>query len=81
MRWEFFSQAVNLLHRETVARQSNPSTALWSQSLPLSATTDPSVANFDKGFQPRMGFAYNPEFDKKLVVRGGICDEREPRLL
>jgi outer membrane receptor protein involved in Fe transport len=78
MRWEFFSQAVNLLNRETVARQSNPATAFWSQSLPLSATTDPSVANFDKGFQPRIGFAYNPEFDKKLVVRGGYAINENP---
>jgi outer membrane receptor protein involved in Fe transport len=78
MRWEFFSQAVNLLNRETVARQSDPATAFWEQSLPLSATTDPAVSNFYKGFQPRIGFAYNPEFDRKLVVRGGYSINENP---
>jgi len=78
LRWEFFSQAVNLLNRETVARQSNPATAFWDPTLPLSATTDPSVNNFNKGFQPRIGFAYNPDFDKKLVVRGGYAINENP---
>ena len=78
LRWEFFSQAVNLLNSETVARQSNPATAFWDPTLPLSATTDPSVSNFDKGFQPRIGFAYNPDFDKKLVVRGGYAINENP---
>jgi outer membrane receptor protein involved in Fe transport len=78
LRWEFFSQAVNLLHRQTVNQQSNPATAFWNQSLPLSATTDPSVADFYKGFQPRIGFAYNPWFDTKLVVRGGYAINENP---
>jgi outer membrane receptor protein involved in Fe transport len=78
MRWEFFSQAVNLLNSQTVAQQSNPATAFWNQSLPLSATTDPAVSNFYKGFQPRIGFAYNPEIDKKLVVRGGYSINENP---
>jgi outer membrane receptor protein involved in Fe transport len=78
LRWEFFSQAVNLLNRETVATQSNPATAFWDTSLPLSATTDPPVANFYRGFQPRIGFAYNPDFDKKLVVRGGYAINENP---
>jgi outer membrane receptor protein involved in Fe transport len=78
LRWEFFSQATNLLHQETVNRQSNPETAFWNQSLPLSATTDPAVANFYKGFQPRIGFAYNPDFDKKLVIRAGYSINENP---
>ena len=78
LRWEFFSQAVNLLNRETVARQSNPTTAFWNTSLPLSDTTDPPVANFYKGLQPRIGFAYNPQFDKKLVIRGGFAVNENP---
>ena len=78
LRWEFFSQAVNLLHSETVARQSNPETAFWDQSLPLSATTDAAVSNFYEGFQPRIGFAYNPQFDKNLVVRGGYAINENP---
>jgi outer membrane receptor protein involved in Fe transport len=78
IRWEFFSQAVNLLHRQTVEQQSNPATAFWDQTLPLSATTSPSVADHYTGFQPRIGFAYNPGFDKKLVVRGGYAINQNP---
>lgn len=78
LRWEFFSQAVNLLHSQTVAQQSNPATAFWDRALPLSATTDSSVANFYKGFQPRIGFAYVTPFDNKLVVRGGYAINENP---
>ena len=78
VRWEFFSQASNLLHNETVARESNASTAFWDQSLPLSQRTVGAVPNNWKQFQPRMGFAYNPDFDKKLVVRGGFSINFDP---
>jgi outer membrane receptor protein involved in Fe transport len=78
LRWEFYSQATNLLHKETIERQSNPATAFWDTSLPLSATTDPSVNNFYNGYQPRIGFAYNPSFDKKLVIRAGYAINESP---
>lgn len=78
VRWEFFSQAVNLLHNETVKRESNPSTAFWDPSLPLSLRTVASAPSNWKQFQPRLGFAYNPDFDKKLVVRGGFSINFDP---
>jgi hypothetical protein len=78
MRWEFFGQAVNLLHNETVARESNPATAFWDQSLPLSVRTVAETPDHWKQFQPRLGFAYNPEADKKLVVRGGFSVNFDP---
>ena len=78
IRWEFFSQAGNLLHNETVTRESNAATAFWDQSLPLSQRTVAAVPNNWKQFQPRMGFAYNPEFDKKLVLRGGFSINFDP---
>jgi outer membrane receptor protein involved in Fe transport len=78
MRWEYFGQAVNRLHSETVARESNPSTAIWSTELPLSARTTPEIQNFYKGFQPRLGFAWNPTFDKKLVVKAGYAIDENP---
>ncbi len=78
MRWEYFGQALNLLHNETVTRESNPSTAFWEQSLPLSARTFPSAANYYKNFEPRLGFAWNPSQYQRVVVRGGYAINANP---
>jgi hypothetical protein len=77
LRWEFFQQAINLLHNESVATQtgSNP---LWSTALPLSQTTFPAIPDYYKNFEPRLGFAYNPDFMKKLVIRGGYAINVDP---
>ena len=61
LRWEFFSQAVNLLHNETVTRESNPDTAFWDTSLPLSERTFPHTPSNWKNYQPRVGFAFSPQ--------------------
>jgi Carboxypeptidase regulatory-like domain/TonB-dependent Receptor Plug Domain len=78
VRWEFFGQALNILHNETVARETNASTAFWDMSLPLYVRTAASAPNHWKQFQPRLGFAFNPEFDKKLVIRGGFAINFDP---
>lgn len=78
VRWEFFGQAVNKLHEETVARESNPTTALWPTSLPLADRTTPSAAQHYKNIEPRIGLAWNPDFDKKLVVRAGYAINANP---
>lgn len=79
LRWEFFGQAVNLLHDETMARESNPATAFWDTTLPLPERTFPAVKNDFKNFQPRVGFAYNPkELDPRLVIRGGFAINFDP---
>jgi hypothetical protein len=78
LRWEYFGQAVNKLHSETVARESNPATAFFSPSLPLSERTVPAVAEVYKNFEPRIGFAWNPTFDKGLVVSGGYAINANP---
>jgi hypothetical protein len=57
MRWEYFGQAVNKLHDETVARESNPATAFFSTALPLSERTAPSVNEVYTNLEPRVGFA------------------------
>ncbi len=77
MRWEYFTSSVNLLHNISVANQtgSNP---LFNTALPLSATTFPSVAEDYKHFEPRIGFAYNPNQMKALVVRGGYSVNISP---
>jgi Carboxypeptidase regulatory-like domain/TonB dependent receptor/TonB-dependent Receptor Plug Domain len=78
LRWEFFGQAINELHAMTVARESNSATAIWSTALPLAARTVPTVNSAYKNFEPRVGFAYNPDFDRKLVVRGGYSIGFDP---
>ena len=77
LRWEFFGQPINTFHNQSVATQTGPG-HLWSTALPLSVTTVPAVANYYKNFEPRIGFAYNPAFNKKLVVRGAYAINVDP---
>ena len=78
LRWEYFGQAVNKLHDETVSRESNSATAFWDQTLPLADRTVGSVNENYKNFEPRLGFAWNPSFDKELVVNGGYAINANP---
>ena len=77
LRYEFFGQAANLLHNETVARQTG-SDPFWSTSLPLSATTTPKVNSYFKNFEPRIGLAYSPTFLPKMVVHAGYSINVDP---
>ncbi len=78
-RYEFFGQAVNLLHNETVTREENAATAFWDQSLPLSVRTFPYTQPDYHNIQPRVGFAYNPDFGaRKVVIRGGFAINFDP---
>ncbi len=76
-RYEFFGQAVNKLHTETVAQQTGPN-PFWSTALPLSTTTYPYTNPNYKNLEPRLGFAYNPTSLKKLVVRGAYGIQYDP---
>jgi outer membrane receptor protein involved in Fe transport len=79
VRYEFFGQAVNLLHNETVSRETNAATAFWDQSLPLSVRTFPYTNPDYHNVQPRIGFAWNPSMlQSKLVVRGGFAINFDP---
>jgi hypothetical protein len=78
IRWEFFGQAVNKLHNETVARESNPATALWPTTLPLADRTTGLANQNYLNFEPRIGLAWNPDFDRKLVVRAGYAINANP---
>lgn len=78
VRWEFFGQAVNKLHDETVARESNPNTAIWPTTLPLADRTAGAANQYYKNFEPRIGLAWNPQFDSKLVVRAGYAINANP---
>ncbi len=78
LRWEFFGQAINTLHNETLSRESDPKTAFWDPSLPQYIRVIPAVPDSWRQFQPRLGFAYNPDFDKKMVIRGGFSFNFDP---
>lgn len=77
VRYEFFGQSVNELHSLSVAQQtgSNP---FWSTTLPLAATTYPSIKSDYRNFEPRIGIAYTPDFAKKMVIHAGFAINVDP---
>jgi hypothetical protein len=77
LRYEFFSQSVNLLHDESFAQQTG-SHPFWSTSLPLSATTFPKIDSSYRNVEPRVGLAYTPDFARKMVVHAGFAINVDP---
>jgi hypothetical protein len=77
LRWSYFSQSINLLHTQSVARQTGPN-PIWLTSLPLSLTTFPLIPENYKNFEPRVGFAYSPSFRPGFVIRGGFAIVYDP---
>ncbi len=83
MRWDWYQQAINLLHDQSVREQtgSNP---LWSTSLPLNQTTVPSIPEALRNFAPVLGFAWTPHSmsrllgEDKTVIRGGFRIAYDP---
>jgi len=77
LRWEFFQQAVNLLHDRTVAQQTGPN-PFWDPTLPLDRTTIPHVPQDMNNFSPVVGFAWTPRTmrgvfgEDRTVIRGGF---------
>ncbi len=76
-RYEFFDEAVNILHNETVARESGPG-AFWNTALPLAERTYGYTNQNWKNLQPRLGFAFNPQSMRHLVVRGAYGIQYDP---
>ena len=84
LRWEWFSQAINLLHDSTVARESNPATAAFDPGYPLALRTVPHIPQDLNNFGPVIGFAYTPRMwtglfgQDKTVIRGGFRVAYDP---
>jgi len=81
LRWEFYSQAINLLHELSVANQAgaNP---FWDTTLPANVTTVPSIPNHYRYFEPNVGFAWTPHIfgmtGDKTVIRAGYRITYDP---
>lgn len=81
LRWEYSSQAINLLHDLSIANQAG-SSPFWSATAPSNVTTVPEIPNDYKYFGPTIGFAWKPRFfgmtGEKTVIRGGYRITYDP---
>jgi hypothetical protein len=80
LRWEYSSQAINLLHNLSVANQQGAD-PFWDTTLPASITTIPKISTPLNYFSPNVGFAWKPRFlggGEKTVIRGGYRISWDP---
>ncbi|MFL6436952.1 MAG: TonB-dependent receptor domain-containing protein [Terriglobales bacterium] len=77
-RYEINGQANNILHDLTLKRESDPATAFWSSSVPLSSRIVPKLPLDKNNFGPVVGFSWSPRMLSSLlghdqtVIRGGF---------
>jgi outer membrane receptor protein involved in Fe transport len=90
IRYEYTGQPINTLNSISVARENDPTTALWKQSLPIEARTEPKLPADKNNWAPRFGFAWRPKFggsgigkmlfgeQDKTVISGGYSIAYDP---
>src|SRR5579859_5690301 len=75
--WTYYGNPAQLFTDTTTKRESNPATALWLQTLPLSVRTNPAIPTVKNSYGPMVGFAYQPQWGGaitghgKTTIRGG----------
>lgn len=91
VRYEYTGQPINTLNDLTLARESDPATALFRQNLPVGVRTVPRIPADKNNFAPRIGFAYTPRLggdgmmknllfgdNDATVIRGGYSIAYDP---
>ena len=74
---DLLRQSGTTVYRCTTKRETNPATALWLQTLPLSIRTNPAIPTVKNSYGPMAGFAYQPQWggfltgNGKTTLRGG----------
>jgi len=69
LRYEYSGQPINRIHQVTFERESNPSTALYRQNLPVEARSFPKIPSDKNNFAPRLGFAWSPYFGDSPIAK------------
>jgi hypothetical protein len=81
LTWSYLGQPANIFHQETVKQQQGPD-PFWNPSLPLSATTSPTIGAVHDLFGLSIGFAWSPHGplmgNGKTVLRGGYRQTYDP---
>ncbi len=84
LTWTYYGNPAQLFTDVTTKRETNPATALWLQTLPLSVRTNPPNPTVKNSFGPSIGFAYSPQWGGfitghgKTVIRGGYRLSYDP---
>src|SRR5579864_3629415 len=81
LTWTYYGNPAQLFTDISNQRESNPATALWLQSLPLSVRTNPPNPTVKNSFGPSVGFAYTPQWGGFLTGHGKTTFRGGYRLL